>query len=755
MPEANLQDINFALLGPENLVRLGEDFARALPLVIRDPPRSRMEEGWIDSITEAVSKDEPLKTRVSPQEAAMLAETFRQALQRVHLSDAVMRDLWVRVHAHALLRGLYIFPDVEICAEGPKYVPLGFMDVWRGNYRGNPVCIKAIRSRNTAHLGKIKKIFYHEVEGCKHFSHPNILPIVRISENLFPFCIMSPWMPGGNIIQYIERNPSANRLMLLAEVCRGLSHLHGLELAHGCIAPGNILVTRDGRACIGDFGIVGAFADLSFPRFKLGTARYMAVERLDFFGSAPSMKSDVYSLAMTSFTVLTGVTPYEGITGHFSLLVRIKSGERPSRPTTPDSIRWLQDRVWVMITACWNEDPKIRYEVAMMYELFSTLSLQEVQKVQSDIKTGGQQRPSGIFRPRITSLFQFLLVSEPEIKRIVNEMDERLEDPNMPDRDRLKLLNELCKKCSRHRVIPKSMHIPDFSSSNDASRAEYFGGFANIFKSTYEGHTVAVKVIRVFTTNLNTILSGFCREVVAWKHLRHPNILPLIGVTVSENRFAMVSEWMENGNINEFVRKDPEANRTVLLAEVASGLKYMHDLRIVHGDLKGGNILINKEKRACIADFSLTTITGVGTQSPGASLMSTLSDDTLMSFTGGGTYRWMSPELLDPERFRIPQIEGERPTRQSDCYALGMVVYEVLCGYYPFIEIENNILLLESITNGVRPKKPEGAARLGFSNELWMIVERCWRENRDERPIVEEILNCLNDSTAFWYMRGF
>ena len=50
---------------------------------------------------------------------------------------------------------------------------------------------------------------------------------------------------------------------------------------------------------------------------------------------------------------------------------------------------------------------------------------------------------------------------------------------------------------------------------------------------------------------------------------------------------------------------------------------------------------------------------------------------TLMSFTAGGTYRWMSPELLDPERFEMPKSEDNRPTRQSDCYALGMVIYEV------------------------------------------------------------------------------
>ena len=49
-----------------------------------------------------------------------------------------------------------------------------------------------------------------------------------------------------------------------------------------------------------------------------------------------------------------------------------------------------------------------------------------------------------------------------------------------------------------------------------------------------------------------------------------------------------------------------------------------------------------------------------------------------MPFTSGGTYRWMSPELLDPEAFGIPQSEeSTRPTTQSDCYAFGMVIYEV------------------------------------------------------------------------------
>ena len=75
-------------------------------------------------------------------------------------------------------------------------------------------CTICFSYRNYTHRPSYQ-IFYHDGEGCKHFSHPNILPVVEISEAPFPFCIMTPWMPGGNIIQYTKKNPSANRLMLV------------------------------------------------------------------------------------------------------------------------------------------------------------------------------------------------------------------------------------------------------------------------------------------------------------------------------------------------------------------------------------------------------------------------------------------------------------------------------------------------------------------------------------------------------------
>ena len=51
-----------------------------------------------------------------------------------------------------------------------------------------------------------------------------------------------------------------------------------------------------------------------------------------------------------------------------------------------------------------------------------------------------------------------------------------------------------------------------------------------------------------------------------WKSLQHPNVLPLIGVSMSESHFAMVSEWMENGSISDFLKKNPDANRLELVS---------------------------------------------------------------------------------------------------------------------------------------------------------------------------------------------
>ena len=125
------------------------------------------------------------------------------------------------------------------------------------------------------------------------------------------------------------------------------------------------------------------------------------------------------------------------------------------------------------------------------------------------------------------------------------------------------------------------MHIPD--RSWESTDGDCYGGQATVSQCTYKGRQVAIKVPDVYLTNFDSILSvsillmctfhwfrlnklqGFCREAIAWKHLQHPNILPLLGVTLAGQRFAMVSEWMVNGKICDFIQDNPNVNRTELV----------------------------------------------------------------------------------------------------------------------------------------------------------------------------------------------
>jgi len=71
--------------------------------------------------------------------------------------------------------------------------------------------------------------------------------------------------------------------------------------------------------------------------------------------------------------------------------------------------------------------------------------------------------------------------------------------------------------------------------------------------------------VRIEELIIAAIVQTFCKEVVTWKTLHHPNVLPLLGVTMGERLFAMISEWMVNGNIVDFVEAHREANRFELV----------------------------------------------------------------------------------------------------------------------------------------------------------------------------------------------
>lgn len=74
---------------------------------------------------------------------------------------------------------------------------------------------------------------------------------------------------------------------------------------------------------------------------------------------------------------------------------------------------------------------------------------------------------------------------------------------------------------------------------------------------------------------LTAIVQRFCKEVIMWKSLEHPNVLPLLGATMND-RFIMISKWMDNGNINEFTKANERHNRFELVGYLPADNRTHH-----------------------------------------------------------------------------------------------------------------------------------------------------------------------------------
>jgi serine/threonine protein kinase len=135
------------------------------------------------------------------------------------------------------------------------------------------------------------------------------------------------------------------------------------------------------------------------------------------------------------------------------------------------------------------------------------------------------------------------------------------------------------------------------------------------------------------------------------------------------------------------------------------------------------NILIDQTGHARLADFGLLTII-----SDPANLFSSSSCGQ------GGTVRWMGPELIAPQDFGF---KTSRPTKFSDCYSLGMVIYETISGKPPFHEDADFAVSLK-VMRGERPSREDG-----FVDSLWKTMEQCWLSHPSSRPSIEGVLQCL------------
>ncbi|KAJ7778478.1 kinase-like domain-containing protein [Mycena metata] len=187
----------------------------------------------------------------------------------------------------------------------------------------------------------------------------------------------------------------------------------------------------------------------------------------------------------------------------------------------------------------------------------------------------------------------------------------------------------------------------------------------------------------------------------------------------------MVSPWMKNGTILKYLSEHGRADVEKLLLQIAEGLGYLHSMKIVHGDLRGTNILVSDDWNVCLADFGLTgVIEDVALSATNGALTS--------STNHAGSLRWFAPELMAPTFFGRERFVR---TPASDVYAYGCVCLELYTGAPPFSEITPDVAAMLRVVAGERPARPEA-----MSDELWGLVTAAWAQNFQDRPAIDDVI---------------
>lgn len=262
------------------------------------------------------------------------------------------------------------------------------------------------------------------------------------------------------------------------------------------------------------------------------------------------------------------------------------------------------------------------------------------------------------------------------------------------------------------------------------------GTFGVVYRGTYDGEDVAVKVLDWGQEGQETKhREAFEKEVAVWQKLDHPNVTRFVGASMGTSSLkvpakkggggapgqrccVVVVEYQHGGTLKTLLfhhrdKKLPYKKVVQLALDMARGLSYLHSKKIVHRDVKAENMLLDRKKTVKIADFGVARVEA--------------QDDCNM--TGQtGTLGYMAPEVL----------EGRPYDHKCDVYSYGVVLWEIYCctlayANYSIADISYHVVKL-----GIRPDIPRCCPK-----ELSEIMARCWHADPDRRPEMSQVVELL------------
>uniref|UniRef100_A0A8C2IPE2 receptor protein-tyrosine kinase n=1 Tax=Cyprinus carpio TaxID=7962 RepID=A0A8C2IPE2_CYPCA len=229
---------------------------------------------------------------------------------------------------------------------------------------------------------------------------------------------------------------------------------------------------------------------------------------------------------------------------------------------------------------------------------------------------------------------------------------------------------------------------------------------------------VAIKTLKPGYTEKQR--QDFLSEASIMGQFSHKNIIRLEGVVTKFKDAMIITEYMENGALDQYLRDhdgDFSSYQLVgMLSGIAAGMKYLSDMNYVHRDLAARNVLVNGNLECKVSDFGLSRV------------LEDYPEGTYTTTGGKIPIRWTAPEAIAYRKF----------TSASDVWSFGIVMWEVMSfGERPYWDMSNHEVM-KSINEGFRLPAP-----MGCPSAVNQLMLQCWLQDRSKRPRFVDIVNLL------------
>ncbi|KAK9067268.1 hypothetical protein SSX86_014594 [Deinandra increscens subsp. villosa] len=561
---------------------------------------------------------------------------------------------------------------------------------------------------------KITKDFFVEIEMLTSCKHPNLVSLLGFCDEDSEMILVFECAFKETLNSYLRSTSNRTkltwekRIRICLDIAHGLKHLHNINnkpSIHQGILSANVLLDEKWTAKIADF-------------------------RLSEFKSCPSslgqsgqrfVMDDIYFLGVILFEILTGRLAYDP----FYIAANVSG--------------------FVSMARQYFYEGKLKNEVDLRI-------MEEPQGYTQ--KRGPNQDSLDTFSETAYRCLAATASQRPTWESVIMSLEKALHS-QVQNLDNLK--------------IPKHLKFPleDIkSATKNFDKNCHIGGgvYGEVYKTEFQmkskdellemPNTVVIK--RIISRKDSQGNEGFLEEFYELSKCKHPNIVPLLGFCVEDVEVLLIYELASNGSLRDYLGcSDKMINLTwsqllEICIDIAKGLRYVHTVmkdkeRIIHGNIKSANILLDKNWEAKITDFGLSNF-----RAPNQA--STINTNDIAC----------TNVYLDPE-----YTETGRLTKASDVYSFGVVLFEIFSG-----KLAYDSDYTKENKNGLGPiarrHYEEGTLKeildpkiTGEASELHLapdhnslhafsrISYQCLAKTQAERPTIDVVINQLNSALYF------